>query len=204
MDEDRPRDNDNNYNLPTPADEVKKCEDFLQNFVDSNGEAPYHTQLQDIANRERKLLEIYVDDLTYFKEDSEFVENVTRNAKRYLRWFEGAAERLLPPNTNNHLQQDVFDILYDQRRSALQVSLSFRGVIEGGYCSILVVSCALDSSVVLLSRPSITSHNITTLAHDQYTDIYPLFKHTYFYNTCRHMRRLKGMVKCQRWIFPSI
>ena len=47
--------NNNNPYMPT---ELEKAEDFLRNFRDDSDDMPYSVQLQEIANRERKVLEI--------------------------------------------------------------------------------------------------------------------------------------------------
>ena len=77
------------------------------------------------------------------------------------------------------------DVLKAKRANQVSLSLSLVWGL-GGYLSILVVShfmwsAAFDSSHVLLPYPLITN-----IAHDQYTDIYPLiniytYKHIYLY-----------------------
>ena len=48
--------------FPKAEEERDKCVDFLQGFG-VGGELPYRTQLQEIANRERKVLTIQLDDV---------------------------------------------------------------------------------------------------------------------------------------------
>ena len=48
-----------------------------------------------------------------FKNDSDFVLNITSNTMRYVRHFEEVADELMPPSTNPLLQgnNDIFDFL---------------------------------------------------------------------------------------------
>ena len=67
--------------FPRIEDEIPKVEDFLR-FFDQGGDAPYSVQLQEIANRERKVLEIDLDHVLDHKQDDEFVGNIKKNTMR--------------------------------------------------------------------------------------------------------------------------
>lgn len=101
--------------FPNATDEKLKCAEFLQ----SNDK--YVEYLQEIANRERKLLPIEVDDINAYSRDDDFIENIEQNTLRYTQHFEEAVDNLLPnPNTMGDPRQDVFDILRSQRLRILQ------------------------------------------------------------------------------------
>ena len=99
------------HNYPIADEEKGKCIDFLRNFGAKNNYRKYMDQMQEISNRQRKVLEILVDDLFDYKHDIDFVDNVKNNTCRYLRYFEAAADELLPAASFNNREQDVFDIL---------------------------------------------------------------------------------------------
>ena len=84
------------------ADE-KACMEFLQTFAASGGDGTgfkYRDQLQDIANRRSKILEIDLNDLLGWKGDELLVEKIMTNTKRYINLLHKAADKLLPePNT---------------------------------------------------------------------------------------------------------
>ncbi|KAK9076542.1 hypothetical protein SSX86_004876 [Deinandra increscens subsp. villosa] len=89
--------------------------DFLQNFVDANGEAKYMSILQDVANRKIKAIQIDIEDLFDYKDlDEEFVGRVTENTRRYVEIFADAIDELIPEPTEA-LQDDDHDILMTQR-----------------------------------------------------------------------------------------
>jgi len=117
----RNQDRPNKRDFPSFPDiekEQEKCKDFLANFRVGD-EHPYGAQLREIANRDRKLLEIELDDVLDYKQDEEFTNNIKRNCKRYVKLFETAAEQLLPAATGQIRNADVFDILVQQRRAVL-------------------------------------------------------------------------------------
>ena len=98
------------YNFPKQEDEREKCTDFLRNFLISN-ERRYMEQLQEISDRQRKVLEISMDDILDHRNDEEFLNNVRSNTARYLRYFEEAADKLMPAERAQNRERDVFDIL---------------------------------------------------------------------------------------------
>ena len=78
---------------------------------------------QDIKNRYRKQLEIDCDDIFEYKRDEDFMNNVKRNSMRYVQFFEKAAteilEGMIVDAADIHAKQDVFDIIYEQRKATL-------------------------------------------------------------------------------------
>jgi hypothetical protein len=113
--------------LPKPEVEEQICFQFLQNFSLHD---LYRQTLQSIANRETKLLEIFMDDLIAYsqlrreKDIDKFPDNVKRNTSRYVIYFEKAADLLLPtPNNFYHVEEDVFDIMAQHRLSLQQAAM---------------------------------------------------------------------------------
>lgn len=101
-----------NFDFPKKSDEKEKCEDFLRNFVVSGSTFhKYVEQMQEISNRQRKVLEIYIDDLLDHRGDQEFVNNVISNTLRYVNYFQEATDGLLPAANVERRERDTFDIL---------------------------------------------------------------------------------------------
>ena len=98
------------YDYPKAADEKEKCSDFLRNFLVGDYRK-YMDQLQEISNRQRKVLELSIDDVFDYRNDEEFVDNIKSNTIRYMRYFELAADSLLPAESVQRGEKDVFDIL---------------------------------------------------------------------------------------------
>ena len=82
----------------------------------------YMEYLQEIKNRQRRVLEVHIDDVHDHRNDDDFVTNVTRNTVRYLRYFEDAVDELLDGLAETVVRQenDVFDILQHQREAAVR------------------------------------------------------------------------------------
>ena len=76
---------------PEVSSEKQKCREFLQEF-EIGGDLKYRKQLQEVADRERKVLEVSVDDVIDFRNDDEFAANIERNTKRYIHLFEEEAD----------------------------------------------------------------------------------------------------------------
>jgi len=106
------------YDFPDYKEQREKCEDFLNNF-NINGDYTYRTQLQEISDRERRLLQISIDDVLDFKNDDDFASNIKRNAPRYAQLFQDVADQLLPGSLTQH-EPDIFDHLQRQRLLVLQ------------------------------------------------------------------------------------
>jgi hypothetical protein len=61
-----------------------------------------------------------LDDLSAF--DSELAENFEKNAKRYIKIFEAAADLIMPSPTVIFSNPDVYDILEEHRNQLVQAS----------------------------------------------------------------------------------
>ena len=110
--EHHPSDMNGANEFPKDSDERKKCVDFLRDFKTSfNDSRKYIDQLSEISNRQRKVLEISLDDVYAFANDEEFVDNIKNNTQRYLRYFEAGADELIPAASYQTGEKDVFDIL---------------------------------------------------------------------------------------------
>ena len=105
--------------FPVQADEKQKCSTFLRDYT-LGSFSKYMDQLQEIKNRQRRVLEIHCDDILDHRNDDDFVQNITRNTLRYLRYFEEAADEILDSlaETVRRQENDVFDILQNQREAA--------------------------------------------------------------------------------------
>lgn len=104
---------------PNLDEEATKCQDFLQMYEGQSGDYPYRIQLQEVANRERKVVKVLLDDIIDHKNDTEFVSNIQRNTVRYIRLFEAAIDTLLPQPTEE-FERDVYDILNGQHSAQQQ------------------------------------------------------------------------------------
>lgn len=92
----------------------QKCEDFLNNY-NEYGNHIYMQQLQEIANRERVVLDISLDDVLAYKNDLEFVNAIKSNTNRFVYHFQNAADNLIPARRSMYHEPDVYDILVAQR-----------------------------------------------------------------------------------------
>lgn len=96
------------YHLPVASNHIFLCSNELK---------------QDIKNRYRKQLEIDCDDIFEYKRDEDFMNNVKRNSMRYVQFFEKAAteilEGMVADAADVMAKQDVFDIIYEQRKATL-------------------------------------------------------------------------------------
>ncbi|KAJ1454692.1 minichromosome maintenance protein [Pelagophyceae sp. CCMP2097] len=111
--------------FPSPSDAKGTIQSFLTAF--RNVDAPkgqqykYANVLQQICNREAKVLEVSLDDLLTYSKDDELVGCIVENAQRYVKIFEDVAFEMLgqlkPEGDAGDL--DVFDELQRQRKSQL-------------------------------------------------------------------------------------
>mmetsp|Transcript_25472 Transcript_25472/g.55379 ORF Transcript_25472/g.55379 Transcript_25472/m.55379 type:complete len:729 (+) Transcript_25472:157-2343(+) len=110
----------------TYDDDKASCVLFLQNFMDAyaddSEQLKYMNMLQDISNRQRRTLEIDMDDVATFSESPEsngalrdFCTNIETNTKRYIKLFAAAADQVMPLPTGNYAEPDVFDVLAHHR-----------------------------------------------------------------------------------------
>eukprot|EP01040_Poterioochromonas_malhamensis_P018431 gene18431-21525_t len=108
--------------LPDPAKEISKCNEFLSSFRDEYGELKYMNMLQQVADRSLQVIEIDLSDVLKFKNDTEFVGNLQANTVRYIRYFEDEVDKLLPESSTGCQWFDVIDTIQNQRKS-LQTTL---------------------------------------------------------------------------------
>lgn len=112
------------YDFPRADDEKQKCLDFLQRYVEGDW-LKYMDRLQEIKNRERKVLDISLTDILDHRNDEDFVKNVSANTSRYLRHFEWAADTLLAGLTRTaEIIEDTYDIIQNQRNGQVQAALA--------------------------------------------------------------------------------
>lgn len=98
---------------PDLIKEKQKIQDFLVNYQE-HGEFRYQDQLQEIADRARTVLEIFLDDLKSYKNDDSFYYSIQSNSFRYISLFEEVADTLLPGSNIHQTDNDVYDILQRQ------------------------------------------------------------------------------------------
>jgi DNA replication licensing factor MCM7 len=106
---------------PKRDDEKAKCSDFIRNFRKGGGGPYFDTYLDEIQQRDRKLLEISIDDVFEHKNDDIFVENIKKNTPRYVCHFEDAIDGILKEreNPNQQHQDDPIDILRNHREATM-------------------------------------------------------------------------------------
>jgi len=110
------------YEFPKAEDEKNKCLDFLQNFVVGDWHK-YMDHLQEIKNRERKVLEISLTDILDHKNDEEFTNNVRVNTARYLKHFESQADKLVGGMAASaDIVEDTYDIIQNQRNGQVEAA----------------------------------------------------------------------------------
>ncbi len=73
-----------------------------------------------IANKESKVLALEMDDIAAF--DSELADDFEKNAKRYIKLFQAAADAVMPSPTVVFSNTDVYDILEEHRNQLVQAS----------------------------------------------------------------------------------
>jgi len=124
----------NNIYQPDYELEKKRCQEFISGYDDPRMEAdPVHDKkkymriLQQVANRELRLVEIELDDIKdYFSanRDHGFVERVSRNAGTYIKLLQEVIDALMPKPSMNFRDDDLtsFDVIMEQRRYNLQLT----------------------------------------------------------------------------------
>eukprot|EP00762_Andalucia_godoyi_P007574 ANDGO_00816.mRNA.1 DNA replication licensing factor MCM7 len=99
--------------------ELQKVLRFLQTYQSPvTGEYKYLRMIQDVANRDLKLVEINLDDVFNQAPDKDLGYNILRNSVRYRALIEDAIEKLLPQPTKPLVDTDIFDVLMTQRIAA--------------------------------------------------------------------------------------
>eukprot|EP00043_Microstomoeca_roanoka_P006815 m.66197 g.66197 ORF g.66197 m.66197 type:complete len:728 (-) comp13580_c1_seq2:66-2249(-) len=110
--------------VPTYEEDIEHCKRFLQEFQSSSGTSgitfKYGTQMQEIVNRERDVLEIDIDDVYEFG-SNDLADNVLKNTKRYVNLFAEACDDLSKdiPITNEAAERTPLDT-YIQYRISLR------------------------------------------------------------------------------------
>lgn len=77
-------------------------------------DTPRHALQQEIANRERKSLEVDLDDVAAYVQDPSLTERMEANTLQYLGLLAQAADEVMPQPTKTDLPEDIFDILLEQ------------------------------------------------------------------------------------------
>jgi len=95
-------------------DQEDKLKKFLQEFEASPGEFKYIAQMQAVANRQRRIVTIDLDDLEKEQLD-DLVREARLNTKRYITLFSECIDQLLPEPSQPYEEEDVFDIMLQQR-----------------------------------------------------------------------------------------
>jgi DNA replication licensing factor MCM7 len=96
---------------PTPdyAEDETKMKKFLVEHIDSDGTSKYTTQLQQIANRSRRIFDLHLDDLALT--DDDLVMKIKQNTKRYITILGNAVDSCLPAPSGQLAEDDVYDII---------------------------------------------------------------------------------------------
>ena len=96
---------------PTPdyVEDERKLKKFLEDHIDSDGSSKYAVQLQEIANRTRRVFELQLDDLATI--DDELVVKIKQNTKRYISILGKAIDSSLPAPSGQLEEEDVYDII---------------------------------------------------------------------------------------------
>ena len=107
---------------PTPdyVEDERKLKKFLEEHLDSDGSLKYAEQLQEIANRVRRVFELFLDDLR--AADDELVIKIKQNTKRYTSILGKAVDSILPPPSSDLAEEDVFDVITRARTQNIDAS----------------------------------------------------------------------------------
>ncbi|XP_015795208.1 DNA replication licensing factor mcm7-B [Tetranychus urticae] len=104
--------------------DAEKIKDFLESFTaikDDSTSNKYAEEIQCLANNEKNVITIDLDDLYEFDED--LGEKVIANAKRYVVLFSDAITSLLPKyRTKDNIAKDILDVFIEHRILAEQAA----------------------------------------------------------------------------------
>mmetsp|Transcript_4394 Transcript_4394/g.10636 ORF Transcript_4394/g.10636 Transcript_4394/m.10636 type:complete len:725 (+) Transcript_4394:93-2267(+) len=98
---------------PKYEEQTEKLKKFLQEF-EINGELKYFNQLQRIANRAQRVVEVSLEDVEAHREE-ELAQFMRMNTRRYQSLLGDAIDAILPPPDDNMEAEDVLDVLVRQR-----------------------------------------------------------------------------------------
>jgi len=107
--------------------------DFISTFEDprlsadaTHGKLKYQIQMQRVANRQLKSIDLEVGDLEeHFRGDPAFVERIKVNTKRYTTLFSEIIDQRMPEqnvNDPNGFEESVSDILFKQRKENMEAN----------------------------------------------------------------------------------
>jgi len=105
--------------------DLEMCINFLSKFKSSPDSETYKyaPQLQLIADRQQKTLEIELQDIEEMDDDGPaFAYNIQKNVKRFIYLFSLAVDKLLPPAENEiGLEDDILDVIIAHRMRQFDV-----------------------------------------------------------------------------------
>ena len=82
--------------VPVYQEEDQKIEGFLKTYLESGDRDPFYLrQLREVADGERKVVDVFLDHLMGFAEDDALLQNVIRNGWSYLKCFERVCDRIV-------------------------------------------------------------------------------------------------------------
>lgn len=105
------------------------CTFFLTQYRDpETEEEKYTNQMARIANRDLKLFQISLDDVSEYQdihadtflEGDQFIEGLERNTRRYAQIFAEAIDKELPVPTNISIVDDIYDVLLKERQRRIE------------------------------------------------------------------------------------
>lgn len=128
--------------------ERAKFENFLRTFTDKSitfdnehENRKYMIELvifliiffkQKISNKKSKVLEIYKEDLEFFfssEKDSALLDQISKNTKRYIKLFQEACDKVMPPRSLRNIQLEEIEPIeevYMNQRMANIMTLNQR------------------------------------------------------------------------------
>jgi hypothetical protein len=119
--------------------EKSRIKDFLTNFSDKtikeedriHGRLKYMIELQKIANKKQKILNVSTEDLEdYFSKDEDFYKIILTNIKRYLKMFYEVTAEIMPSRTTQASLEEIEpiqEVIMNQRMSNISLSLNDNG-----------------------------------------------------------------------------
>lgn len=167
--------------------------------MDEQGSKFYFEQMQEVANRLRTSMEIYLDDLETFHKDPEFVAMIIRNTQRYVDVFACAIDVCMPPPTITEIAHATVEDVYTFQRLARLQQLR-DSAPEGTVIPSLPAQLLRRYEVRILPRRAdgtlrlreIKAHHVGSLVSlrgviTRVTDVKPMMQmQTYMCTECRH------------------
>lgn len=106
------------------ASDREKIRLFLVTFTEGSGKKSkmkYMEQLQAVANRTAKTIDVYLDDVNQAM-DAVFLNNVLTNTLRYRDMFAEVCDKLMPGPNVDLLEEDVYDVWQHHREERLKAA----------------------------------------------------------------------------------